>query len=52
MIEFTVLMSDSASAPPFTAARPMAVTSEIFGVSFTMTGMVATSLTHSVIRQV
>ena len=49
MIELIVLMSESASAPPPTAARPMAVTSATFGVSLTITGTVATSLTQPVI---
>ena len=52
MIELTVLMSESASAPPRTAARPIERMSPTFGVSLTITGTVATSLTHSVIRQV
>ena len=52
MIELIVLISESASAPPRTAARPIAATSPTFGVSLTITGIVATSLTHSVIMQV
>ena len=44
-----MLISESASAPPATAARPIAVMSATLGVSLTMTGIVATSLTHSVI---
>ena len=51
MIALIVLMSESASAPPRTAARPIAVMSPTFGVSLTITGIVAASLTHSVIMQ-
>src|SRR6267378_3321118 len=51
-IELIVLMSDSASAPPLTAARAMYVISVTFGVSLTITGIVATSFTHSTIWQV
>ena len=39
MIELIVLMSDTASAPPFFAARAGWRTSVMLGVSFTMTGM-------------
>src|SRR6266480_1243253 len=51
-IELMVLISESASAPPLTAARAMYVISVTFGVSFTITGIVATSFTHSTIWQV
>ena len=52
MIELIVLIKDRASAPPCTAARPIAATSPTLGVSLTITGIVATSLTHSVIMHV
>ena len=39
MIELMVLISDTASAPPFFAARAGSRMSEMFGVSFTMTGI-------------
>ena len=52
MMELIVLIREIASAPPRTAARPMAATSLTFGVSLTITGTIATSLTHSVIMHV
>src|SRR5437764_15413491 len=49
VIELIVLMSETASAPPFLAARAGYTTSVMFGVSFTITGVFATSLTQPVI---
>ncbi len=40
MMLLMVLMSETASAPPWTAAMPGTVMSEMFGVSFTITGTV------------
>ena len=51
MIELMVLISEMASAPPCFAARAMYATSVTLGVSFTITGMVATSFTQVVIWQ-
>ena len=44
MIELIVLISETASAPPFCAARAGGRMSVMFGVSFTITGSVAYSL--------
>ena len=49
VIELMVLMAESASAPPRFAARATVRMSVMFGVSFTSTGVRATSFTHSVI---
>ena len=51
-MEFSVLIAESPSAPPFRAARAMARMSVTFGVSFTSTGVRATSFTQPVIREV
>ena len=44
-----VLMSEMALAPPRFAARAAAVMSVMLGVSFAITGMVATSMTQPII---
>src|ERR1035437_6846273 len=49
VIELMVLMSEMALAPARFAARATAVTSVMLGVSLTMTGMVAASMTQPVI---
>ncbi len=49
MMLLIVLMSEMPSAPPFFAARAGKRISAMLGVSFTSTGMVETSVTHSVI---
>ena len=49
VIELMVLISDTASAPPFLAARAGYTTSVTLGVSLTITGVLATSFTHCVI---
>ena len=49
MMEFSVLISESAFAPAATAALAGITISEMFGVSFTITGIFATSITHRVI---
>src|SRR3989442_7587438 len=51
-IEVIVFIRDRASAPALTAARAIYVVSVTFGVSFTITGNVATSFTQSTICQV
>ena len=51
VMELMVLMADRPSAPPRRAARATLRMSVMFGVSFTSTGVRATSLTHSVIMQ-
>src|SRR5437763_6039559 len=51
VLELMVLMSETASAPPFLAARAGYTTSVTLGVSLTITGVLATSLTHDVIWQ-
>src|SRR5437763_10919175 len=51
VMELMVLMAESASAWPRLAARAAARMSVILGVSFTITGVRATSLTHPVIMQ-
>ena len=50
VIELIVLIALSASAPARFAARAGIRISQIFGVSFTITGVRARSFTHSVIR--
>jgi hypothetical protein len=50
--ELIVLMSETASAPPRTAARPGGVMLVTFGVSLTITGKRVASFTHSVTMQV
>ena len=52
MIELIVLIAANASAPPRLAARAASRMSEIFGVSLTMTGVLAFSFTHAVIISV
>src|SRR5436309_3128296 len=52
VIELIVLINETASAPPFWAARAAQVTSVMLGVSFTITGVFAACFTHSVILQV
>src|ERR1035441_9959312 len=52
VMELMVLMAERASAPPERAARAARRMSVILGVSFTITGVRATSLTHCVIMQV
>ena len=49
VMELMVLMAESPSAPPCFAARAMRRMSVTLGVSFTSTGVRATSFTHSVI---
>ena len=49
VMELMVLMAESPSAPPCFAARATARMSVTLGVSFTSTGVRATSFTHSVI---
>ena len=49
VMELMVLIAESPSAPPACAARATARMSVMFGVSFTSTGVRATSFTHSVI---
>ncbi len=49
MIVLMVLMSEMPFAPARLAARPGKRTSATFGVSFTSTGIVEASITHSVI---
>ncbi len=51
VMELMVLMAESASARPRRAARAAMRMSVMLGVSFTSTGVRATSLTHSVIMQ-
>ncbi len=51
VIELMVLIAERASARPRLAARATVRMSVIFGVSLTMTGVRATSFTHSVIMQ-
>ena len=51
VMELMVLMAESASAPPRRAARATVRMSVMLGVSFTSTGVRATSFTHSVIMQ-
>ena len=46
-----VLISETESAPPFTAALAGWIISVMFGVSFTITVIDATSVTHSVIME-
>jgi hypothetical protein len=41
-----VLMSDTASAPPRTDAKPGSMMSEMLGVSFAITGRFEASITH------
>src|ERR1039457_2794281 len=48
----SVLINEIAFAPPFLAARAACVTSVMFGVSFTITGIVATSITQLTIFSV
>src|SRR3982751_2646373 len=50
--ELIVLINETASALPFCAARPGGTIFVTFGVSFTITGKLDTSLTHSVTMQV
>ena len=50
-MELMVLMAESPSAPPRLAARATVRMSVMLGVSFTSTGVRATSFTHSVIMQ-
>ncbi len=49
MTELIVLMSESAFAPAATAARAGSTMFVIFGVSFTITGTLATLITQPVI---
>ena len=49
VMELMVLIAESASAPPRLAARAGMRMSEMFGVSLTITGVRAFSLTHPVI---
>jgi hypothetical protein len=51
MTELIVLISETASAPPFWAALPGGTILVTFGVSLTITGRLETSLTHSVTMQ-
>ena len=48
-MELMVLISETASAPPARAARAGGTMSVTLGVSLTMTGMEAASVTHPVI---
>ena len=45
-----VLTSDSASAPPASAARPHAATSAVFGVSLTISGLPVAGRTRATTR--
>ncbi len=49
MMLLIVLMSDTPCAPPRFAASPCGRMSEMFGVSFTKTGMLENSTAHDVI---